>query len=65
MKEIEAKDLPTWEHCDKIYSNEVVAPNALEIFIYGNEPMANDKQWREDLANVINYALEKYSDSHY
>ena len=66
MKKFKLQDLPTWEICDKIHNNEVIPPNALEKFIYNNEPAlqtrCNDDEWRESLVSMINYVLEKYSD---
>jgi hypothetical protein len=54
--------LPSWEMCETACSEVIDASDLsshaspLEFFIYEFEPGGNDKEFREALAAVLNYA---------
>jgi nucleoid-associated protein YejK len=53
-------NLPTWKECDKKHDNQKTL-NAIEQFIYDWEPVGglDEKEFREDLAAVLEYCQNK------
>jgi hypothetical protein len=57
MKKYNLADLPTFEHCEAVKHDDSKDMTPLEMFIYNNEPIENDLEFRLGLIKLLNWVI--------
>gem|GEM_PF-6595661 len=57
MRKYNLADLPSFEHCENVKHDPVKDMTPLEQFIYNNEPVDNDLEFRLGLVKLLNWVI--------